>query len=196
MPQSTSDMLREAIRKELDEGADFSDTAKRNEFHKRFLEDHPGIACDRTLIVKIFKEIYEERGVDLYSVGLSRKKKYNVKRAAEINKAKINRQKEEKSTIHEEQSQESVISELKYDYLTVQSVSAAIQGMLSPLRLISPELKLSQEESDLLAGMYIPGIKKFGSEKFQYLVLPFFGASGLIGTHICEGYYLHKEQQS
>jgi len=84
MPQSTSDMLRKAIRKELDQGIDYSTTLKRDEFHEKFLKSHPDIECDRTLIVKIFKEIYEERGVDLYSIGLSRKKKYNVKLAEQI----------------------------------------------------------------------------------------------------------------
>jgi len=84
MPQSTSDILRKTIRKELSQGADYSTTFKRDEFHEDFLESHPGVTCDRTLIVKIFKEIYEERGVDLYSVGLSRKKKYNVKLAEQL----------------------------------------------------------------------------------------------------------------
>jgi len=185
-------MLRKAIRKELGDGVDYSDTAKRNEFHERFLEDHPGITCDRTLIVKIFKEIYQERGVDLYSVGLSRKKKYNVKIAEKIKKqAEISKQNAE-SAIQEEQVQEPVIPVLEYDNLTVQSVSAVFQGMLSPFRAISPELKMSQEETDLLAEMWIPGIKKFGSEKFQYLVLPAIGASGIIGTHLYEGYRRHK----
>jgi hypothetical protein len=84
MPQSISDILRNTIRKELSQGADYSTTAKRDEFHEKFLKMHPGIECDRTLIVKIFKEIYEELGVDLYSVGLSRKKKYNVKLAEQL----------------------------------------------------------------------------------------------------------------
>ena len=91
MPQSISDMLRKTIRKELSQGADYSTTAKRDKFHENFLESHPDIACDRTLIVKIFKEIYEERGVDLYSVGLSRKKKYNVKLAEQIKQQYKNR---------------------------------------------------------------------------------------------------------
>ncbi|MEX0862603.1 hypothetical protein [Nitrosopumilus sp.] len=196
MPQSISDMLRKEIRKELDQGADYSTTAKRNEFHEKFLKRHPDITCDRTLISRRFKEAYEERGVDLYSVGLSRKKKYNEKLAAEINeKAKISKQ-EAEPEMHKEQLQESVIPELKYDYLTVQSVSAVFRGMLSPLRAINPELELSQEEADCLAQIWIPGIKKLGSEKFQYLVLPTIGACGMIGTHVYEGYRLHKEQQN
>ena len=77
-------MLRKIIRKELSKGVDYSTTHKRNEFHEHFLESHPDVTCDRTLIVKIFKEIYEERRVNLYSVGLSRKKKYNVKLAEQI----------------------------------------------------------------------------------------------------------------
>ncbi len=84
MPQSLSDILRKTIRKELSQGADYSTTAKRDEVHEDFLESHPDVTCDRTLIVKIFKEIYEERRVDLYSVGLSRKKKYNVKLAEKL----------------------------------------------------------------------------------------------------------------
>ena len=91
MPQSISDILRKIIRKELDQGADYSTTAKRDEFHEKFLKSHPNITCDRTLIVKIFKEIYEERGVNPYSVGLSRKKKYNVKLAEQIKKEYQNR---------------------------------------------------------------------------------------------------------
>lgn len=195
---SISDMLRKAIRKELSQGADYSTTAKRNEFHEDFLESHPDIECDRTLIVKIFKEIYEERGVDLYSVGLSRKKRYNVKLADEIKKKVEIAKQEQKaeSTIPEEQIQSESIPELKYDNLTVQSVSAVFQGMFSPLRAISPELKLSKEEADLLAEMWIPGIRKLGNEKFQYLVLPTIGACGIIGTHVYEGYRLHKEQQN
>ncbi|MEX0861120.1 hypothetical protein [Nitrosopumilus sp.] len=74
MPQSLSDILRKTIRKELSQGADYSTTAKRGEFHEDFMDSHPDVTCDITLIVKIFKEIYEERGIDLYSVGLSRKK--------------------------------------------------------------------------------------------------------------------------
>ncbi len=84
MPQSISDMLRKAIRRELSQGADYYTTTKRDKFHEKFLKFHPNIECDRTLIVKIFKEIYEERGVDLYSVKLSRKKKYNVKLAEQL----------------------------------------------------------------------------------------------------------------
>ncbi len=87
MPQSTSDMLRKAIRKELSQGVDYSTTAKRNGFHEKFLKKHPDRSCDRTLITKIFKEIYTERGVDLYYVGLSRKKRYNTDLADKINKA-------------------------------------------------------------------------------------------------------------
>ncbi len=90
MPQSTSDILRKTIRKELSQGADYSTTAKRDQFHKKFLRSHPNIECDRTLVVKIFKEIYEERGVDLYSVKLSRKKKYNVKLAEQLKQQRKN----------------------------------------------------------------------------------------------------------
>lgn len=90
MPQSTSDILRKTIRKELSQGADYSTTAKRDEFHEKFLKSHPDIECDRTLIVKIFKEIYEECRVDLYSVGLSRKKKYNVELAEQLKQQRKN----------------------------------------------------------------------------------------------------------
>lgn len=90
MPQSVSDILRKTIRKELSQGADYSTTAKRDQFHEKFLKAHPDIECDRTLIVKIFKEIYEERGVDLYSVKLSRKKKYNVKLAEQLKQQRKN----------------------------------------------------------------------------------------------------------
>lgn len=198
MPQSISDMLRKAIRKELDQDADYSDTAKRYEFHKRFLETYPDVTCDRTLIVKIFKECYEERGVDLYSVGLSRKKRYNVKLADEMKKQVEIAKQEQKAepVIPEEQIQAESIPELKYDYLTVQSVSAVFRGMFSPLRAISPELELSKEDADLLAEMWIPGIRRLGNEKFQYLVLPAIGACGILGTHVYEGYRLHKEQQN
>ena len=91
MPQSLSDILRKTIRKELSQGANYSTTAKRNEFHEDFMYSHPDVECDRTLIVKIFKEIYEELGVDLYSVGLSRKKKYNVKLAEKLKQERQNR---------------------------------------------------------------------------------------------------------
>jgi len=84
LTQSISDMLRKAIRKELDQDADYSDTAKRNEFHENFLKSYPNITCDRTLIVKIFKECYEELGINLFSVGLSRKKYYNTELAEQI----------------------------------------------------------------------------------------------------------------
>ena len=92
MPQSISDILRKTIRKELAQGADYSTTAKRDEFHEKFLISHPDVTCDRTLIVKIFKEIYEERGTDPYSVGLSRKKKYNVKLAEQLKQQRKDQQ--------------------------------------------------------------------------------------------------------
>ena len=195
---SISDMLRKDIRKELDQGVDYSTTAKRNEFHEKFLKSHPNITCGRALISRRFKEIYEERGIDLYSVGLSRKKRYNVKLADEIKKQVEIAKQEQKAelAIPEEQIQSESIPELKYDYLTVQSVSAVFRGMFSPLRAISPELELSKETADLLAEMWIPGIRKLGNEKFQYLVLPTIGACGIIGTHVYEGYRLHKEQQN
>lgn len=91
MPQSLSDILRKTIRKELSQGTDYSTTAKRNGFHEDFMYSHPDVECDRTLIVKIFKEIYEELGVDLYSVDLSRKKKYNVKLAEKLKQERQNR---------------------------------------------------------------------------------------------------------
>jgi len=198
LPQSISDMLRKEIREELDQGADYSTTAKRNEFHEKFLKRHPDITCGRSLISRRFKEIYEERGVDLYSVGLSRKKRYNVELANEIkNRVKIAKQEQKvEDAMPEDQIRDESVPELKYDYLTVQSVSAVFRGMFSPLRAISPELELSKEEADLLAEIWIPGIRKLGNEKFQYLILPAIGACGIIGTHVCEGYSLHKEQQN
>ena len=78
----------------------------------------------------------------------------------------------------------------------MQSVSAVFRGMFSPLRAISPELELSKEDADLLAEMWIPGIRRLGNEKFQYLVLPAIGACGILGTNVYEGYRLHKEQQN
>lgn len=193
-------MLRKAIRKELDEGTDYSDTAKRNEFHKRFLEDHPGITCDRTLIVKIFKEIYEERGVDLYSVGLSRKKKYNVKLAEKIKK----QHKERTESTPSEQTPEptpeiqykTVLYAIKNEHLTVESTSALVRCLLSPLEMKYPEMRISDDDIEQIGKMCLPSLQMYGSEFVQYVVLPILATTVMLGTKAYAGYKLHNKNDS
>jgi len=198
MSQSTSDILRKAIREELDQGADYFTTLKRDEFHKKFLKSHPDITCDRTLIVKIFKEIYEERGVDLYSVGLSRKKRYNVKLAEKIKQ----QHKEQTESTQPEQTfeplpqvqYESVLHAIKNDQLTVQSTGALIRCFLSPLEAKYPEIKLEDDTIEQLGKMCLPSLQRYGSEMMQYFILPMLSTLTLLGTKAYTGYRIKKEK--
>lgn len=200
MPQSTSDMLRKAIRQELDQGADYSTTAKRNEFHKKFLKRHPDRSCGRTLISRRFKEIYEERGVDLYSVGLSRKKRYNTELADEINKAqKAKKESEIPQPEHESifQVQKKIIENaLECEAWTETSARAFVKCMLYPLTAAYPEIEMPEEDIDALAKLWLGTIRRYGSEKARFFGMLALGTISVIGPKIYAGYCMNKEKDS
>lgn len=198
MPQSISDMLRKEIRKELSQGADYSTTAKRNVFHEKFLKRHHGIECDRTTVVKIFKEIYEELGVDLYSVGLSRKKKYNEELASKIKQQHKKRTESAppKQTPEPLLQIQDAVSEMNFDYSSVESTSATIRCLFAPLEAKYPGAKLSDSTIEQLGQMWHPSVQRCESEMIRYIVIPALATLVLLGSHAYTGYCIKKQKDS
>lgn len=201
MTASRSDILRKAISKALDEGVDLTTTEQRKEFEKKFRESRPDFDCDRTLFVKIYKQCYENRNVDLATVNLSKKKKYNTELADEIarkvKESKMKQAASEQPSIEIQQIQDkSIAHAIKYNHWTVQSAGAIIRGLFSPLKAIWPEIELSKDTTDAIAEMWIPSLQRYGSEKMQYLVLPAIATGETLVSHMYTGYRLHKEQSN
>lgn len=200
MPESRSDILRKVISKALDEEIDLSTSDKRKEFEKKFRESNPDFDCDRTLFVKIYKQCYENRNVDLTTVHLSKKKKYNTDLAAEIAKkvkeSKIESAVSEQPPVELQIQDKSITYAIKYNHWAVQSAGAIIRGLLSPLYAIWPEIELSKDTTDSIAEMWIPSLQRYGSEKVQLLVLPTIATGEILASHMYAGYRLHKEQSN
>lgn len=200
LTQSKSDILRKIIFKAIDDGVDLSTTAQRNEFLQEYLESHPDFSCHRTLFVKICKQCHKDRNIDLHTVRLSRKKKYNVKLAEKL---KQEHKERTESAISEQipdvpqiLSPEDLIHELNNNNLNVKFTESLFRGILAPLEAKYPEIKLSDDTYEQLGKMWHPSIEKCDSELLKYVILPTLSAIALLGTKVHTGYRIKKEKDS
>ena len=200
MSQSKSDILRKIINKALDDGVDLSTSTLRNEFLQDYLDSHPDFSCHRTLFIKICKQCYKDRNIDLITVRLSKKKRYNVKLAEKINQEQKERT---ESAISEQTFDESIplqtndlIPELTTDHLSVKFTESLFRGLLAPLESKYPEAKLSDDEIEQLGKMWHPSIEKCDDEFLKYIVLPTISAITLLGTKVHKGRRIKKEKDS
>lgn len=202
MSQSKSDILRRAIYKAIDGEVDLSGPSQRHEFEQNFRKSHPDFDCDRTLFVKIYKECFKNRNLDLEKAGLTRKKtpQYDTELAAKLHEqakeSKTEQTAPEQPPMETPKIQENVAHAIKYNHWTVSSVGALFRGFLAPLQEIWPEMELSKDTIDPIAEMWIPTLQRFGSEKVQYLVLPAIAATEILASHIHKAHRLHKEQSN
>lgn len=200
MTLSKSDILRKIIYKALDDEIDLSTTAQRNEFLQNYLESNPDFTCHRTLFVKICKQCHKDRNIDLHTVSLSRKKKYNVNLAKKLKQEHIERT---EPTLHEQIFDESIqlqtndmIHELDNDHLSVKFTESLFRGFLAPLEAKYPEIKLSDDTYEQLGKMWYPSIEKCDHGMLKYIILPALSAVTMLGTKIHTGYCVKKEKDS
>lgn len=200
LPQSKSDILRKIIFKAIDDGVDLSTTAQRNEFLQEYLESHPYFLCHRTLFVKICKQCHKDRNIDLHTVRLSRKKKYNVKLAEKLKQEHKERTEsvisEQIPAVPQQLQPEELVQEINNGNLSVKFTESLFRGYLAPLEAIYPEIQLSDETYEQLGKMWHASIEKCDSDLLKFIILPTLSAMTLLGTKISTGRSIKKEKNS
>ena len=105
--------------------------------------------------------------------------------------------KEKETTQLITQTKEDVeLSPVPYNHWSAIAIGAVFDGLLAPLRAMTPEIKgLSDEDKESIGRMFLPGFQRFGNELFQYVIFPLIGTAGILGPKIAKGRRLHKEAE-
>jgi len=93
-----------------------------------------------------------------------------------------------------QQLQQKIQAELKNEHLTPKSIEGVMETMWSVLKIKWPLEQLTKEEKDSLSKMWLPSFKKYLSENWAYIGIPFLSTLGIFGPKIAKARKLKKEK--
>ncbi len=93
-----------------------------------------------------------------------------------------------------QQLQQKIQVELKNEHLTPKSIEGVVESIWSVLKIKWPLEQLTTEEKDSLSKMWLPSFKKYLSENWAYLGIPFLSTLGIFGPKIAKARKLKKEK--
>ncbi len=95
-----------------------------------------------------------------------------------------------------QQLQQKIQAELKNEHLTPKSIEGVVETMWSALKIKWPLDQLTTEEKDSLSKMWLPSFKKYLSENWAYIGIPFLSTLGIFGPKIAKARKLKKEKET
>lgn len=92
-----------------------------------------------------------------------------------------------------QQLQQKIQVELKNEHITPKTIEGVIESMWSILKIKWPLDQLTKEEKESLSKMWLPGFKKYLSENWAYIGIPFLSTLGIFSPKIVRARRLKKE---
>jgi len=87
------------------------------------------------------------------------------------------------------------ISQIKIEFIDPGAVESTFEGLWTILKLKWPLEDLTKEEIQALGRMWLPIFKRYFSENWAYLGLPFFAAIGIFGKKIIKARAKKKKRE-
>ncbi len=87
------------------------------------------------------------------------------------------------------------IVQIKNEYIDPVAVESTFEGLWTILKIQWPLEDLTKEELQALGRMWLPIFKRYFSEKWAYIGLPFFAAIGIFGKHIIKARAKRKKRE-
>ena len=85
--------------------------------------------------------------------------------------------------------------QIKNEYVEPAAVESTFEGLWMILKLKWPLEDLTKEEIQALGRMWLPVFKRYFSENWAYIGLPFFAAIGIFGKHIIKARAKKKKRE-
>ena len=85
--------------------------------------------------------------------------------------------------------------QIKNEYVDPAAVESTFEGLWMILKLKWPLEDLTREEIQALGRMWLPVFKRYFSENWAYIGLPFFAAIGIFGKHIIKAKAKKKKRE-
>jgi len=94
-----------------------------------------------------------------------------------------------------QQLQQKIQVELKNEHLTPKSIEGVVGTIWSVLKIKWPLEQLTKEEKDSLSKMWLPSFKKYLSENWAYIGIPFLSTLGIFAPKIITARRLKREKE-
>ena len=94
-----------------------------------------------------------------------------------------------------QQLQQKIQVELKNEHLTPKSIEGVLETVWYVLKIKWPLDQLTTEEKDSLSRMWLPPFKKYLSENWAYIGIPFLSTLGIFAPKIITARRLKKEKE-
>ena len=95
-----------------------------------------------------------------------------------------------------QQLQQKIQAELKNEHLTPKSIEGVLETIWSALKIKLPLDQLTKEEKETLSKMWLMPCKKYLSENWAYIGIPFISTLGIFGPKIARARKLKKEKEA
>ena len=94
-----------------------------------------------------------------------------------------------------QQNPQSIQPQIKNEHIDPVAVESTFEGLWTLLKLKWPLEDLTKEERQSLGRIWLPIFKRYFSENWAYIGLPFFAAIGIFGKHIIKARAKKKKRE-
>jgi len=203
-----SELIRDQIHNQFDNGYDY--TIKSNIVNdKKAIVEYLGLDKKKgdDIYVHQFHKVVKQRGLDIknYVATRIRIPKSGLKATITAKPQRpyfepepdpVERIKQEITLEQPEiqQLQQKIQVELKNEHITQKSIEGILETIWSTLKIKLPLDQLTKEEKESLSTMWLPGFKKYLSENWAYIGIPFLSTLGIFLSKIVKARELRKEK--
>jgi len=202
---SASELIRKHIHNLFDKGYDYTSKYNRKIDKASIIES---LALDekrgKDLYNHQFKKVLKQRKLntkDYLETRFLRPRNLDMNVTIKPKPQSVAFEKSAVDVVNEEVQQQQVLqqvggqSQIKNENIDPGAVESTFKGLWTLLKLKWPLEDLTKEEIQALGRMWLPIFKRYFSENWAYIGLPFIAAIGIFGKHIIEARRIKKENE-
>lgn len=206
--KSISELSREHIRKQFENGYDYTIKSNRINDKKAIVES---LGLDKKkgedIYVHQYRKVVKQLGLNMedYVDTRIRLPRSNLKATItakpqgplfEPKSDPVEKIKQEITLEQPEiqQLQQKIQVELKNEHITSGTIEGILEAIWSILKIRWPLDQLTKDEKESLSKMWLPGFKKYLSENWAYIGIPFLSTLGIFLSKTVKARELRKEK--